>query len=112
MLLLPTFLIFLSLSVAAIPLNPRANGQTPHIRGIPASNLPVEFPPNLPVEFPPNLPAKFPPNLPANFPAIPELLKKLPFHSRTNKPDIYRRFIMGADYASSSGPFLSKSSHK
>lgn len=85
MLVLPTFLIFLSLSVGAIPLGPRANRQTPHIRGLPliSNALPDALP----------APAK-------------QLLESLP------TPKILRRFIMGADYASSSGPFLGKSSHK
>jgi hypothetical protein len=88
MLVLPTFLIFVSLSVAAIPLGPRANGQIPHIRDLPA------LIPNIPNALPDALPA------PAK-----QLLKSLP-------TKILRRFIMGADYASSSGPFLGKSSHK
>jgi hypothetical protein len=80
---LPTFLIFVSLSVAAIPLGPRPNGQTPHIR----SGLPL---------------------LSDGLPNPADLLKGLPIPS----PKILKRFIMGADYASSSGPFLGKSSHK
>ena len=85
MLLLPTFLIFLSLSVAAIPLGQSANGQTLHIRQIPSL-------------APAGLPIK---GLPAG-----NLLEVLPLKG------ILRRFIMGADYASNSGPFLGKSSHK
>jgi hypothetical protein len=89
MLVLPTFLIFVSLSVAAIPLGPRPNGQTPHIpRGLPAGLPDLPFANSLPVS-----------------PA--QLLKLGP-----PIPKILRRFIMGADYASSSGPFLGKSSHK
>jgi len=79
MLLLPTLLIFVSLSVAAIPLGPTANGQTPHIRRIP-SIIPIS-----------------------------DLTKALPVPGLDK---ILPRFIMGADYASSSGPFLGKSSHK
>jgi hypothetical protein len=87
MLALPTFFILVSLSVAAIPLGSRANGQPPHI------GLPSLIPANLP-DLPKALPAS--------------LLKSLPLA----KPEIFRRFIMGADYASSSGPFWGKSSHK
>ncbi|KAN0114130.1 hypothetical protein V8E52_007106 [Russula decolorans] len=90
MLVLPTFLIFVSLSVAAIPLGPSANGQTPHIRRI-SSLIPAGLP-NLPI------PNALPP--PAG-----QLLKSL-------EPKLLGRFIMGADYASSSGPFLGKSPHK
>jgi hypothetical protein len=85
MLVLPTFLIFVSLSVAAIPLGPRAIGQTPHIRGLP---------------------------LISDLPALPGPAKQLLDSLPLPKPKILRRFIMGADYASSSGPFLGKSSHK
>jgi hypothetical protein len=93
MLVLPTFLIFVSLSVAAIPLGLRTNGQTPHIRGIPAT-------------LPPPLP-----DLAKALPVSPEqLLHSLPLPLPNSK--VLRRFIMGADYASSSGPFLGKSSHK
>jgi hypothetical protein len=93
MLVLPTFLIFVSLSVAAIPLGPRANGQTPHIRElplIPAANglAPAGLDPA---------------GLAKALPIPTELLLK--------QPNLLGRFIMGADYASSSGPFL-KSSHK
>lgn len=96
MLVLSTFLIFVSLSVAAIPLGLRTNGQTPHIRRVP-STLPAGLP--LPI-----------PDL-ALTKAIPadaqQLIQSLP------KPQIlHSRFIMGADYASSSGPFLGKSTHK
>jgi hypothetical protein len=84
MLLLPTFLIFVSLSVAAIPLGPSPNGQTPHIRRIP-SVIPAGLTKSLP---------------PPAGDLLPSLAKILP------------RFIMGADYASSSGPFLGKSPHK
>ena len=88
MLAIPTFLIFVSLSVAAIPLSPPAIGQTPDISRIP-SLIPV------------------PAGLPDLHKALPaELLKSL------TRPKILERFIMGADYASSSGPFLGKSSHK
>lgn len=89
MLLLPTFLIFVSLSVAAIPLGPRANGQIPQIAGLP-SIIPAGLTNALPTD-----PTK--------------LFKSLPIIS---KRSLLRRFIMGADYASSSGPFLRKSSHK
>jgi hypothetical protein len=92
MLLLPTFLIFVSLSVAAIPLASRANRQTPHIRRIPSLGLPDLS----------NLPAQLPPPAGQLFRVVPSLAS----------PKFLRRFIMGADYASSSGPFLSKSSHK
>jgi hypothetical protein len=89
MLVLPTFLIFVSLSVAAIPLGPRANGQTPHIRRLIPQGLPDIANPE-------------------------RLLHVLPLPSLPSlpSPNILRRFIMGADYASSSGPFLGKSSHK
>jgi hypothetical protein len=81
--MLYAFLIFLSLSVAAIPLGPPAIGQTPR------------------------LPSLLPPDLPA----LPEqLLKSFPLPLPKSK--VFGRFIMGADYASSSGPFLGKSSHK
>jgi hypothetical protein len=95
MLLLPTFLIFVSLSVAAIPLASRANGQTPHIRRIP-SLIPAGLPDLA------NLPAQLPPPAGQLFGVVPSLAS----------PKFLRRFIMGADYASSSGPFLGKSSHK
>jgi hypothetical protein len=91
MLVFPTFLIFVSLSVVvAIPLGSRENGQTPHIRGIP-SLIPL---PKLPIPVP----------VPVPEPA--SLFKSL------KGPSIFKRFIMGADYASSSAPFLGKSSHK
>ncbi|KAF8502119.1 hypothetical protein F5888DRAFT_1669376 [Russula emetica] len=92
MLVLSTLFIFVSLSVAAIPLGPRGNDQTPHIRRI--SSLPVPALPNLPLLD----------TLP-----LPRLPLPLP------KPNsISGRFIMGADYASNSGPspFLGKSAHK
>ena len=89
MLVLPTFFIFVSLSVAAIPLlGPHANGQTPHIRRLTSiADLTKVIP------------------VPAD--AAKEIIQILP------RPDLLKgRFIMGADYASSSGPFLGKSSHK
>jgi hypothetical protein len=86
MLVLPTFLIFVSLSVAAIPLlGSRPNGQPPHIRRLLPAGLP---------DLPLPAPAK-------------QLL-----HGVLTKRKFLRRFIMGADYASSSGPFLGKSPHK
>ncbi len=82
--MLYTFLIFVSLSVAATPLlGPNAIGQTPR------------------------LPSLIPADLPA-LPAAERLLDSLPL----TKSKVLGRFIMGADYASSSGPFLGKSSHK
>ena len=87
MLLLPTLLILFTLSVAAIPLGSRANGQTPHIQGLPDLPLP-------------------------DLSDAAGILGALPIPSLAKKPSIRRRFIMGADYATSSGPFLSKSSHK
>ncbi len=78
MLFLPTFLIFVALSVSAIPLRPRANGQSPDLTSLIPANL---------------SPAR--------------LFDSLP---KPNK--LLGRFIMGADYASSSGPFLGKSPHK
>lgn len=93
MLALPTFLIFVSLSVAAIPLlGSRPNGQAPHFRRFLPAGLPALPLPDLPL-------AGLPP--PAN-----QILGVLP------QRKILRRFIMGADYASSSGPFLGKSPHK
>lgn len=90
MLVLPTFLIFVSLSVAAIPLlGSRPNGQTPHIRRLLPAALPLT---GLPI--------------PDQAKQLLGVLPKLP------RRKILRRFIMGADYASSSGPFLGKSPHK
>lgn len=90
MLVLYAFFVFVSLSVAAIPLG----GQSPHIRRI-SSIIPgiSDLTKSLPVAG-----AAIPPEE-----IIQTLKPKLP---------IIRRFIMGADYASSSGPFLGKSSHK
>ena len=83
---LPTFLFFVSLSVTAIPLG----GQTPHIRSdlVPGSlSNPTEI---------------------TNLLQPAQLLEKLPIP----KTELIGRFIMGADYASSPGPFFGKSSHK
>jgi hypothetical protein len=88
MLILYPFLIFLSLSVAAIPLSPRS----PVPNGLPSlSSLPLGSLPALPA-------------LP-DLPAAAGLLS--PF---TN----IKRFIMDADYATGSGPppFFGKSPHK
>lgn len=79
---LPAFFVIVSLSVAAIPLGPRAN--TPNI-GLPSL---------IPAELTDTVPAK-------------QLFNLIP-----KGPNLLQRFIMGADYASSSGPFLGKSSHK
>jgi hypothetical protein len=84
MLLLSAFLIFFSLSVAAIPLGPRSPG-------LPVAGLPVPALNGLPPV----------PPLPA---AAADLLKVIEL----------KRFIMDADYATGSGPpvFLGKSPHK
>jgi hypothetical protein len=101
LLVLPTFLIFVSLSVAAIPLGPRPIGHTPHIRnGLPAGL------PGLPAGLPGPAGLANPASLTKIIPG--GLFEELPLAGSK----LLGRFIMGADYASSSGPFLGKSSHK
>lgn len=88
MLLLSAFLIFFSLSVAAIPLGPRS----PSIPGLPVAGLPA-------LDGLPGLDGLPVPPVPAT-----GLLKAITL----------KRFIMDADYATGSGPpvFLGKSPHK
>jgi hypothetical protein len=101
MFFLSAVLIFVSLSVAAIPLSP--NHQSPRSPSSPLDSLPLS-----------SLP------LPAGLPLLDstELLKlgkKKPKPAYGySKKNVFGRFIMDADYASGSGPpaFFGKSPHK
>ena len=106
MFLLSAVLIFVSLSVAAIPLSP--NHQSPRAPSSPLNALPLN---SLPLD---SLPAALP-----LFGRPSELLKlgekkKSKQGYKYSKKSIFGRFIMDADYASGSGPpaFFGKSPHK
>lgn len=93
MLLPSTFLIFLALSVAAIPLGPRSSRQTPRSPSL----IPEDLTQGLPLH---------PADLFNSFP--------LPLPKPVDPKALIGRFIMDADYSSGSSPpaFFGKSPHK
>ena len=106
MFLLSAVLIFVSLSVAAIPLSP--NHQSHRSPSSPLDALPLN---SLPLS---SFPLKSLPLLGGSTEAFKLGEKKPKQGYEYSKKNIFGRFIMDADYASGSGPpaFFGKSPHK